>query len=205
MHDPANQAPGTLELVRKFVNTDDIYNGRDELGNEGSATAWLAKSGVLNGDRPITDNDLAALYDLRDTLRALAAANATGEQTPREVVDAFNRLSAPHAASVCLDVAHGSLVGFLRADDDGAGGAIAALAAAVHQAVLTGTWTRLKSCANSECRLAVLRRVTQPDGPLVQHAGLRQRHQGPPLPGEAAPAGRPVANPPALAVARTPE
>ncbi|MFC0105354.1 CGNR zinc finger domain-containing protein [Kibdelosporangium aridum] len=152
MHDPANQAPGTLELVRKFVNTDDIYNGRDELGNEGSATAWLAKSGVLNGDRPITDNDLAALYDLRDTLRALAAANATGEQTPREVVDAFNRLSAPHAASVCLDVAHGSLVGFLRADDDGAGGAIAALAAAVHQAVLTGTWTRLKSCANSECR-----------------------------------------------------
>ncbi|SMC66689.1 CGNR zinc finger domain-containing protein [Kibdelosporangium aridum] len=152
MHDPANQAPDTLELVRKFVNTDDIYNGRDELGNEGSATAWLAKSGVLNGDRPITDDDLTALHDLRDTLRALAAANATGEQAPREVVDAFNRLSAPHAASVCLDVAHGSLVGFLRADDDGAGGAIAALAAAVHQAVLTGTWTRLKSCANSECR-----------------------------------------------------
>ncbi|MBP2329026.1 putative RNA-binding Zn ribbon-like protein [Kibdelosporangium banguiense] len=152
MHDPAKQAPGTLELVRKFVNTDDIYNDRDELENEGAATAWLAKEGVLTDDWLITADDLVALHDLRDTLRALAAANATGEQAPHGVVDAFNRLSAPHAASVRLDVEHGSLVGFVRAHDGGAGGVIVALAAAVHQAVLTGTWTRLKSCANPECR-----------------------------------------------------
>jgi predicted RNA-binding Zn ribbon-like protein len=150
--DPANQAPGTLELVRRYVNTDDIYNDRDELGNEGAATAWLAKEGVLTDNQPIAADDLAALRDLRDTLRALAAANATGGQAPRGAIDAFNRLSAPHAASVRLDVEHGSLVGFVRAHDNGAGGAISALAAAVHQAVLTGTWTRLKSCANPECR-----------------------------------------------------
>ncbi|MGH8917059.1 MAG: CGNR zinc finger domain-containing protein [Actinomycetes bacterium] len=151
-NDVAKQAPDTLELVRRFVDTEDIYNRRDELGNEAAASAWLAKEGVLTNDRPITADDLAVLRDLRDILRALAAANATGEQAPRGAVDAFNRLSAPHAASVRLDVKHGSLVGFVRAHDDGAGGAIAALAAAVHQAVLTGTWTRLKSCANPGCR-----------------------------------------------------
>ncbi len=151
-YDPAKQAPDTLELVRRFVDTDDIYNRRDELENEEAATAWLAKEGVLTDERPITANDLAALRHLRDTLRALAAANATSEQPPRRAVDTFNRLSAPHAASVRLDVEHGGLVGFVHAHDDGAGGAIAALAAAVHQAVLTGTWTRLKSCANPECR-----------------------------------------------------
>lgn len=152
MDDPANQAPGTLELVRRFANTEDIYNSRDELENEGAATAWLAKEGVLTDDWPITADDLAALHDLRDTLRVLAAANATGEQAPRGTVDAFNRLSAPHAASVCLDVENGSLVGFVRPHDGGVGGTIATLAAAVHQAILTGTWTRLKSCDNHECR-----------------------------------------------------
>jgi predicted RNA-binding Zn ribbon-like protein len=150
--DPSNQAPGTLELVRRFVDTDDLYNSRDQLEHEGAATAWLAREGVLTGARPITADGLAALRDLRDALRALAAANTTGEQAPREAVEAFNRVSAPHAASVHLDVEHGSLVGFVRAHDDGAGGAVAALAAAVHEAVLTGTWTRLKSCANPECR-----------------------------------------------------
>lgn len=151
-NDPATQAPDTLELVRRFVDTEDIYNRRDELENGDTATAWLAQEGVLTNARPITADDLADLRDLRDTLRALAAANATGEPAPRGAVDAFNRLSAPHTASVRLDVKHGRLVGIARAHDDGAGGAIAALAAAVHQAILTGTWTRLKSCANPECR-----------------------------------------------------
>jgi predicted RNA-binding Zn ribbon-like protein len=150
--DPANAAPGTLELVRRFVDTEDIYNGRDELEDEAAAAAWLVKEGVLTDGRPITGDSLVALRDLRNALRALAAANARGEHPPSGAVDVFNRLSAPHAASVRLDVVHGDLVGFVRAHDDGAGGAIAALAAAVHQAVLTGTWTRLKSCANPECR-----------------------------------------------------
>lgn len=150
--DPANAAPGTLELVRRFVDTEDIYNDRDELENGEAASAWLAKEGVLTDDRPISANNLAALCNLRDTLRALAAANTTGEQAPPEAVQTFNRLSAPHAASVRLDVVHGGLAGFIRVHDDGPGGAIAALAAAVHQAVLTGTWTRLKSCTNPDCR-----------------------------------------------------
>ncbi|WP_157254579.1 CGNR zinc finger domain-containing protein [Nonomuraea typhae] len=150
--DPGNAAPGALESVRRFVDTHDIYNGRDALADVEAATAWLAAEGMLSKGRPITARDLSALRNLRDALREMAAANTMGEQPPREVVDAFNDLTAPHAASVRLDVRHGSLVASNRPSEDGAGGVIAALAAAVHEAVLTKTWTRLKSCDNPECR-----------------------------------------------------
>jgi predicted RNA-binding Zn ribbon-like protein len=152
VNDPSNQAPGTLELVRRFVDTDDIYNSRDELADEAAATAWLAGEGVLTATRPIAAADLADLRHLRDILRELAAANTAGERAPRWAVEAFNRLSAPRAASVRLDVRDGDLTGSVRSHDDGAGAAIVALTAAVHQAVLTGTWTRLKACDNGECR-----------------------------------------------------
>ena len=151
-NDPANAAPGTLELARKFVDTEDLYNERDGLADVEAATAWLAGEGMLSNGQPITISDLSALRGLRDAVRAMAAANTTGERPPREAVEAFNHLAAPHAASVRLDVQHGSVVAFFQPREDGAGGAITALAAAVHQAVLTGTWTRLKSCANPACR-----------------------------------------------------
>ncbi|MFC5750164.1 CGNR zinc finger domain-containing protein [Actinomadura rugatobispora] len=150
--DPGNAAPGMLELVRRFVDTEDLYNGRDALADIEAATAWLAGEGVLSNDRPITAGGLDALRNLRGAVRTLAAANTAGEEAPREAVEAFNDLAARHAAVVRLDVLHGGVAASLRPREDGAGGAIAVLAAAVHQAVLTGTWTRLKSCANPECR-----------------------------------------------------
>ncbi|MFD9949616.1 CGNR zinc finger domain-containing protein [Nonomuraea sp. NPDC059023] len=151
-NDPSNAAPGALEVVRRFVDTHDIYNGQDALGDVEAATAWLAEEGLLSGGRPMTARDLSALRRLRDALREMAAANTLGERPPRAAVDAFNDLTAPHAASVRLDVLHGSMAASVRPREDGPGGVIAALAAAVHEAVLTQTWTRLKSCDNPECR-----------------------------------------------------
>jgi predicted RNA-binding Zn ribbon-like protein len=150
--DPSNAAPGTLEAVRRFVDTEDVYNGLDALANVETATAWLAGAGMLSNGRPVTVGDLSTLRNLRDAVRAMAAANTAGERAPHDAVDAFNDLVAPHATVVRLDVQHDRVAGFLQPREDGAGGAVATLAAAVHEAVLTGTWTRLKSCANPECR-----------------------------------------------------
>ncbi|MFI6904626.1 CGNR zinc finger domain-containing protein [Nonomuraea sp. NPDC050394] len=150
--DPGNAAPGALEVVRRFVDTHDLYNGHDALGDVEAATAWLAGEGLLSGGRPMTARDLSALRRLRDALREMAAANTLNEQPPRAAVDAFNDVTAPHAASVRLDVWQGSMVATARPREDGPGGVVATLAAAVHEAVLTQTWTRLKSCGNPECR-----------------------------------------------------
>lgn len=152
MNDPDIAAPGTLEAVRRFVDTHDIYNGRDDLTDVEAATAWLIAEGMWSKGRSMTARDLSALHSLRDALRAMAAANTLGEQPPRAAVDAFNDLTAPHAASVRLDVRHGSMTASFQPRENGSGGVVAALAAAVHEAVLIGTWTRLKSCDNPECR-----------------------------------------------------
>ncbi|MFI6289086.1 CGNR zinc finger domain-containing protein [Streptomyces sp. NPDC051018] len=151
-NDPSNAAPGSLEAVRRFVDTHDIYNGRDALADVESATACLVAEGLLGKGRPMTAHDLSVLRDLRVALREMAAANTMGEQPPHEAVDAFNDLTAPHALSVRLDTGHGSVAASLQPREDGVGGVVAALAAAVHEAVLMGTWTRLKSCDNPECR-----------------------------------------------------
>ncbi|MBB5081769.1 CGNR zinc finger domain-containing protein [Nonomuraea endophytica] len=151
-NDPSNAAPGALEVVRRFVDTHDIYNSHDVLSDVEAAVAWLTAEGLMGKGRPMAARDLSALRDLRGALREMAAANTRGEQPPRAVVDAFNDLTASHAASVRLDVSHGSMVASVQPREDGAGGVVAALAAAVHEAVLTQTWTRLKSCDNPECR-----------------------------------------------------
>ncbi|MEV7284948.1 CGNR zinc finger domain-containing protein [Streptomyces sp. NPDC093252] len=154
MNDPGNPAPGALEAVRGFVDTHDIYNGRDELADVEAATEWLTAEGLWGKGRSMTGRELSALHELRDALRAMAAANTLGEQPPRAAVDSFNDLAAPHAASVRLDVRNGSgpMTASLRPHEEGIGGVVAVLAAAVHEAVLLGTWTRLKSCDNPECR-----------------------------------------------------
>ncbi|MCX4658213.1 CGNR zinc finger domain-containing protein [Streptomyces uncialis] len=153
MHnDPSNAAPGALEAVRRFVDTDDIYNGRDALADVTAATEWLVAEGMLDKGPSMTAHDLSALRNLRDALRTMAAANTLGEQPPRGAVDTFNGLAARHAASVRLDVGSGATAASLEPCEDGPGGVVARLAAAVHEAVLTGTWTRLKSCDNPECR-----------------------------------------------------
>ncbi|GAA0936546.1 CGNR zinc finger domain-containing protein [Nonomuraea longicatena] len=150
--DPGNAAPGTLELVRRFVDTHDVYNGRDALADVEAATAWLAAEGPPVEGRAMTARELSALRELRAALREMASANTLGEPPPRAAVEAFNALTAPHAASVRLDVRQGSMIASARPREDGAAGVVAALAAAVHEAVLTQTWTRLKACDNPECR-----------------------------------------------------
>jgi predicted RNA-binding Zn ribbon-like protein len=152
MNDPSNAAPGALETVRRFVDTQDIYNSRDDLTDVETATAWLSAEGMWNKGRSMTARDLSALHGLRDALRAMTAANTLGEPPPRAAVDAFNELTAPHAASVRLEVRHDTMTASCQPRENGSGGVIATLAAAVHEAVLTGTWARLKSCDNPECR-----------------------------------------------------
>ncbi|WP_433281002.1 CGNR zinc finger domain-containing protein [Pseudonocardia xinjiangensis] len=150
--DTGRAAPGSLELVRRFVDTQDLYNDRDEMGDATAATAWLARADVIDGTDPITRRDLADLHGMRDALREMAAANTIGDPSARAAVEAFNEISARHPASVRLDLPSGAMVAALVARRDGGPRAIATIAAAVAEAVLVGTWPRLKSCANPECR-----------------------------------------------------
>lgn len=83
MHnDPSNAAPGALEAVRRFVDTDDIYNGRDALADVTAATEWLVAEGMLDKGPSMTAPDLSVLRNLRDALRTMAAPTPWASSRP---------------------------------------------------------------------------------------------------------------------------
>ena len=142
-------APGRLELVRRFVNTQDVEDGIEELATPAAARAWLQDNGlpdVPRLDAPRTKR----LIGLRETLRRLLLANNGGANDDL----ALERLRA-EAARVPLQV---------RFDGDGQsalvpGGAgidavIGELVGIVHEAMADGTWLRLKACRSETCEWA---------------------------------------------------
>lgn len=150
--DPANPAPGRLELVRRFVNTADRYGGHDQLADPRDASRWLADKKLMRPESTVSPSALSELHQLRETLRDLAAANRDGEPLPAETLAAFNRAVAAHPSAVVLKAdEHGELQSSLIPQQTGVAGVAAYLSAAVHEALVAGTWPRLKSCANPDC------------------------------------------------------
>src|SRR5215217_6705181 len=101
-----NEAPGELELVRRFVNTRDIEEGSDELESTESLLSWFAGMDLLNEDGATADEkDLERALALREGIRTLLLAN-NGEEIETVSISELNRA----ARGVYLTV---------RFDDDG--------------------------------------------------------------------------------------
>lgn len=150
--DPAHPAPGRLALVQHFANTDDRYNGRDDLADPVRAAGWLVEHHLLAPGQRVAPAELANLHGFRATLRELAATNGTGQTTGPDSLVAFNRVSAAGQHVVEIDIDdHSRLRAALIPHCAGITAAIAQLAGAVHEAVLTGAWPRIKACANPDC------------------------------------------------------
>jgi predicted RNA-binding Zn ribbon-like protein len=142
-------APGQLEVVREFVNTVDVEEGKDDLATPESLGAWLGERGLVSGGEP-TEADRRRAVALRGALRDLLLAN-DGDRLDPAAVGALNR-----------EVERLPLV--LRFGEDGAaelaaGGqgverALAELLVVVHRAMAEGTWRRLKLCREDTCQWA---------------------------------------------------
>ncbi len=147
MKAPTDEAPGALELVRVFENTLNLPNGPDELDTLDRATAWCRRHGF-----PVVPDEasLERLREFREALRGVLYAN-NGEGDRER---AWEGLRA-YARSVRLSLSVDSPRGLgLRPDGDGADRAIASLLALVYEALVTGTWARLRACRKSTCRFA---------------------------------------------------
>jgi len=142
-------APGRLVLVQALVNSVDRLTGADALATPAGAAAWLRRAGCPGAG---SEADRTRLVALREALRDLLAANAGlpgGEAAVRAAAQTLARSGGRTAAEVGPD-------GTVRLA--GAGEGVDRLAgevlAAVHEAQLTGTWARLKACADETCRWA---------------------------------------------------
>jgi predicted RNA-binding Zn ribbon-like protein len=142
------KAPGRLELLQRFINSynHDFPREWDRIGTREKAQAWLRqKRLVAPGDR-ISDADVARLRELREAIRALAIANQ-GREPGAAATDIIRRVSGTAQLGVAMDDKGRTALEPARRGVDGA---VATLLGILHEAQLTGHWSRLKACRHCE-------------------------------------------------------
>ncbi|MET8571995.1 CGNR zinc finger domain-containing protein [Streptomyces sp. NPDC004783] len=130
-------APGGLDLVEALVNTLDLETGADSLSTpEGRARFGLTKDEVPDARA------------LRESLRAALLAHAG--HPPHRAVVPLGELLAGAPLVVAVDPADGSAA-LVPA---GKGTLSDRVAAAVAEALVADTWSRLKACEAADCHWA---------------------------------------------------
>lgn len=149
---PAGQtrppAPGTLEVVRAFINSSNIEDRTDEIASPPALATWLVDHRLMARGRRVTAQDHVMAVELRETLRDLLEANGR-RPVPGDAVARFDRIAS--GVPLRLSFSGGA---HLEPEPVGAGPALGRLLAAVSDAVTDGTWSRLKVCRNDTCRWA---------------------------------------------------
>jgi predicted RNA-binding Zn ribbon-like protein len=138
------KAPGRLELLQRFINSHnhDLPEDWDRIGTAAKAQAWLkGKTLIEPGDR-ISAADATRLRELREALRALIVAG--GE--PNAAAAAIVREQGVQLV-VSLDDTGATV---LAPASRGADGAVATLLGILHEAQLSGDWSRMKACRQCE-------------------------------------------------------
>jgi predicted RNA-binding Zn ribbon-like protein len=132
-------APGGLVLVETLVNTLDLETGADALDTpEGRVRLGLAG-----------DEDITAVRDLRESLRAALLAHAG--HAPHRTVTPLGAFLAAAPLIVAVSAEDGSAT--LRPAADPAP-LVSRVAMVVAEALTAGTWQRLKACEAPDCHWA---------------------------------------------------
>jgi predicted RNA-binding Zn ribbon-like protein len=136
-----------LELLRAFVNTTTADHQTDVVSTPERLRAWLVERSLLPPSAIVTPAEHREAMDFREALRALAAANGPGELDPSTAAT-LDRLGGRVALSVRV-APDGELS--LVAGGEGVSRALGQLFSVMYQAVVDGSFERLKSCANDTC------------------------------------------------------
>jgi predicted RNA-binding Zn ribbon-like protein len=177
-------APMPLLLVQAFVNTRDIDRDTDVFLDAAAATAWLGEAGIVGPGTVVAPRDLKVVRDVRESLRALVAGNGGGPAPGADEVEPLAALARSHHAWVTVEpTGH---IGLAPRSDGRLADGLLGLLLVVRDAQLDGTWPRLKTCGNPDCRWAFYdrshsRRGTWCDmascGNLIKNRNLRARRR----------------------------
>ena len=145
-----SDAPGALDTVRAFVNTYDLEDHSDAIGDPAALAAWLRDSGLLEDGARADAAQVARAVALREALRHMLLANAGVESDPHapETVDAIAR-----RARVGVRFRPG-VETTLEPEARGVDGALGRIVAIVAGSMADGTWARLKACLADDCQWA---------------------------------------------------
>jgi predicted RNA-binding Zn ribbon-like protein len=144
-------APMPLLAVQAFANTLDLEEGVDRLESLASWNEWLEESELIAPGVRLRSEHLREARALRELIRELLAANRRepggGDDTGRIAEQLGIRrvvLTSGPEGALDLDLSPARGADWLSSQ----------LVGIVHDAQLTGTWSRLKICENEECAWA---------------------------------------------------
>ena len=140
-------APQPLRLVQSFVNTVDLENEREWLGDPATLAAWARERNLASARTRFTRRDLRQALELREAFRALLAANRDRKRDAAALAVLTNAARAGRLSVVFVGGAPR-----LEPEAGGIDGLCGELVSVAVTAMLDGSWERLKACRN--CRWA---------------------------------------------------
>jgi predicted RNA-binding Zn ribbon-like protein len=144
-------APVPLIAVQGLANTFAFDPTEERLADARAAREWLLLSDLATPDVQVGRRELDHLLECRAAIRDLLDSNLTGNADPSASVR-LARLAADHP--VTLTKGSGEALSLDLSPATSVDGLIAQMIGIVFQAQLEGRWSRLKICANDECRWA---------------------------------------------------
>jgi predicted RNA-binding Zn ribbon-like protein len=144
----ASRAPGQLGLVQDFVNTFEI-GGDEKVGSPAELESWLREVGLLRSGSVTAIQHKHGLQ-LREALRRLLIANNDGRPDGADLA-VLNAVAGQSGLRPTF-LTDGQVR--LEPGRDGGWSGLGRLVAAVSDAMNDGTWSRLKVCAEDDCRWA---------------------------------------------------
>jgi predicted RNA-binding Zn ribbon-like protein len=144
------QAPGRLELVRRFVNSRNIELGSDAFHAATGLTEWLHEAGLLADASVAHEVDLEYAVEVREALRDLLQANLGAAPVPAPTVQLLN--DALRRSDLRISFTAGATwTAAAVAPACAVDAAMGELLSVVIEAMSSVTWSRLKVCINDEC------------------------------------------------------
>ena len=141
----------SLELVRDFVNTADLEDGKEKLADPRALQYWLLFHGLAELRDRATAADLDEALALREALRELLRAHTGVDADTSGASAVLDRIARRHGLAIRF--ASGAVS--IEPSRRGVGGVLAAVAGAMAD----GSWERLKACRSDTCRWAFIDRA----------------------------------------------
>ena len=166
-------APGALRLVQRFINTNDLEGGPEQLPNAAALREWLRAADLLDVSAEVSAADHRRAIELREALRGLAAAHGGLPHDPnaQEIVNEAAR------RALLRPVLDDPVAMRLEPEAAGVDAALGRIVAAVHAAIGEGTWQRLKACERDVCRWAFYDRSKNQSGHWCSMSVCGQREK----------------------------
>jgi predicted RNA-binding Zn ribbon-like protein len=145
-------APGSLALVQSFINSHydlDVDHGADLFATTRALRSWLLARRLIPARTRVGRSDLERAVAAREGLRELARARADGDADGVEGALWLLNDAAPGAA-VEVRFVRGR-PRFVPAAGGGAVAAIGLVLGLTAEAMLDGSWWRLKICPGDDC------------------------------------------------------